>query len=78
VQGGDKVKVVTVRPTAFDPAATRHNSARIESIASVQDTGQSSFVGADKDAEAPIFGITDYGLEADLFTAVPELVRRLG
>jgi electron transfer flavoprotein alpha subunit len=45
VQSKDKIKVMTVRTTAFDPAPATGGSAATESVAGTGDTGLSSFVG---------------------------------
>jgi electron transfer flavoprotein alpha subunit len=39
--------------------------------------GAKVIVAVDKDAEAPIFSIADYGLVADAFDAIPQLVHKL-
>ena len=45
VQSSDKVKVITVRTTGFDSAASTGGSAATETIAAVGDNGKSAFVG---------------------------------
>ena len=62
-------------PLPFDHHDSLQTSGAIQHIVGMKNAG--TVVAVNKDAEAPIFDIADYGIVGDLFEAVPVMIEEV-